>query len=67
MISMFLSYFSVTLECGNSEALSYAEVMVCLPYLTLFPFVFRRAAVEENYAKSMIKMSKMAGNSTQLG
>lgn len=30
-------------------------------------FFRERAAVEENYAKSMIKMSKMAGNSTQLG
>nr|XP_028569449.1 F-BAR domain only protein 1 [Podarcis muralis]XP_028569450.1 F-BAR domain only protein 1 [Podarcis muralis]XP_028569451.1 F-BAR domain only protein 1 [Podarcis muralis] len=33
----------------------------------LADFVRERAAVEETYAKSMAKMSKMAGNSTQLG
>ncbi|XP_070800901.1 LOW QUALITY PROTEIN: F-BAR domain only protein 1-like [Pituophis catenifer annectens] len=33
----------------------------------LADFVRERAAVEEAYAKSMVKMSKMAGNSTQLG
>ncbi|KAJ7308159.1 hypothetical protein JRQ81_008674 [Phrynocephalus forsythii] len=33
----------------------------------LAEFVRERAAVEEAYAKSMVKMSKMAGNSTQLG
>ncbi|KAJ6652832.1 hypothetical protein lerEdw1_010612 [Lerista edwardsae] len=33
----------------------------------LADFVRERATVEETYAKSMIKMSKMAGNSTQLG
>ncbi|XP_061457737.1 F-BAR domain only protein 1 isoform X2 [Rhineura floridana] len=33
----------------------------------LADFVRERAAVEETYAKSMVKMSKMAGNSTQLG
>ncbi|XP_072834088.2 F-BAR domain only protein 1 [Pogona vitticeps] len=33
----------------------------------LAEFVRERAAVEEAYAKSMVKMSKVAGNSTQLG
>ncbi|XP_013931309.1 PREDICTED: F-BAR domain only protein 1-like [Thamnophis sirtalis] len=33
----------------------------------LADFVRERAAVEEAYAKAMVKMSKMAGNSTQLG
>ncbi|KAM3856835.1 F-BAR domain only protein 1 isoform 2-T2 [Vipera latastei] len=33
----------------------------------LADFMRERAAVEEAYAKSMVKMSKMAGNSTQLG
>ncbi|XP_053154171.1 F-BAR domain only protein 1 [Hemicordylus capensis] len=33
----------------------------------LADFVRERAAVEESYAKSMVKMSKMAGNCTQLG
>ncbi|XP_063003282.1 F-BAR domain only protein 1 [Elgaria multicarinata webbii] len=33
----------------------------------LADFVRERAAVEEAYAKSMVKMSKMASNSTQLG
>ncbi|XP_042333697.1 F-BAR domain only protein 1-like isoform X2 [Sceloporus undulatus] len=33
----------------------------------LADFVRERAAVEEAYAKSMVKMSKLAGNCTQLG
>lgn len=40
-----------------------AGVTVASRSLSLLP----RAAVEEAYAKSMVKMSKMAGNSTQLG